>query len=463
MKCVHVIPNCFPESLGGTEVYCWTLCKHLQRLGMEAEVLTPGYGQPLTTEYEYDGVRVYKYAEPTKQTRLHISGLDLPEGIRNFRDSLIKARPDLVHIHGIYPGIGITLQHISEIKALKIPVIYTMHLSGHVCATQTLIRNGTQPCDGIIRPGQCATCSLMHQGYTRVFSEILTGISHILYKAGIDSGYWNNKLGTALSGVNRIVDLRNNLDRLADLCDKVVVLSKWFRNLMGRNGFPAEKMEYVQPGISYLDSTEIAQKVLKFNNNNALKLIFVGRIDQVKDVKLLLNALNDLPEDKIELSIYGKVSDLAYYNQCMKLSRNKKNIHWRGLFSRKELMSIFQQHDMLCLPSALSEMSPLVIHEAFGARIPVLASDVLGNAELINNNVDGLLFPYKSMEILQQQLNRLIDDRNLLASLKNGVVLPAPFESVAGKYLSIYRNVSRNDTQLHKPIEHDEQTARMLF
>ena len=461
MKCVHVLPNCFPESLGGTEVYCWNLCKHLQRMGVVAEVITPGYGQYSTTEYEYDGIKVFKYAEPTIQTRLHINGLDLPEGINHFKSCLIKIRPDLVHIHGIYRGVGITLQHIAEIKSLGIPIVYTMHLPGHICTTQTLIRNESQPCDGIIRPKGCATCSMMYQGHNKLFSEMLTGISSYFHKMGIDPGYWNNRLGTALSGVSRIIDLKRNLGRLSELCDKVVVLSKWFQKMMGLNGFPVEKMEYVHPAISYSDAPEIAQKRLRFNNVNTVKLIFVGRIDPVKDVKLLLKAFKNLPEDKIELSIYGKPSNLSYYNECIELSENKRNIHWRGLFSRDELMSIFRQHDMLCLPSAFSEMSPLVIQEAFGARIPVLASDVLGNAELINNNVDGILFPYKSMEILQYQLNRLIGDSDLLTTLKNGVILPTPFETVAGKYLSIYLSVRRGnqDISLRKPVELDDQMA----
>ena len=78
MKIVHVIPFFLPDTVAGTEIYCWSLCKYLQGQGMEVEVVIPGYGLTATAEYEYDGIRVVKYAEPTEQTRLHIAGLAAP-------------------------------------------------------------------------------------------------------------------------------------------------------------------------------------------------------------------------------------------------------------------------------------------------------------------------------------------------------------------------------------------------
>jgi glycosyltransferase involved in cell wall biosynthesis len=448
VKIIHVIPNFFPETVGGTEVYCWTLCKQLQRRGIITEVLMPGYGQDQTTEYEYDGIRVVRYAEPTHQSRLHISGLRLPEGIIHFKEYLRTANPDCVHIHGIYPGVGITVQHVAEAKDLGLRVIYTMHVSAHICATQTLIHQGKEPCDGLIRPARCASCNLMHSGNSRMVSKILAGISTVFQAGGMDPGRWNSHLGTALSCVNRITDIKTNLDRLADLCDKVIVLANWFKEMMVKNGFPEEKMEFMPPAIAYADEPETLPAPVHFNYAGSVKLLFVGRIDPIKDVQLLLRAFHDLPENRFELSIYGQSTDTGYHLECMELANNN-NIHWRGIFSRENLMSIFRQHDILCLPSALSEMSPLVIQEAFGARIPVLASAVLGNKELITHDVNGLLFPFKSIEGLRNQLNRLINESKLLNMLKNGVVLPMPFEEVARRYIRIYGNREKDENDTH--------------
>jgi glycosyltransferase involved in cell wall biosynthesis len=440
MKIIHVIPGFLPEHVAGTEVYCWSICKFLLAQGIETEVVIPGFGQEENSTYTYDGIRVVKYAEPTKQTRLHISGLALPEGIKAFREYIREARPNCVHFQGIYAGIGITVQHIAEVKALGIPVIYTLHLPGHVCATETLIYKEKEICDGIIRPVRCASCHLVHQGHSNAVANIMAGSSSVLQKTGIDAGYWNSSLGTGLSGVNRIVDIKKRLGQLAMNCDKVAVIAKWFQKIMIDNGFPEEKTIYVPPALPYSGEPGHASPRLDFNFNGSVRLIFIGRLSPLKGIDLLLNAIGKLPEDKIELSIYGK-GDQAYIDKCRQLSGDRRNIHWRGLVSREDLMSTMSQHDMLCLPSAFSEMAPLVIQEAFGAGIPVLASEVYGNAELVQHNKNGLLFTFKSIDSLHAQLKRLLEEDTLLSSLKQGVMPPIPFETVAAQYITIYKSL----------------------
>lgn len=441
VKIVHVIPGFLPDSVGGSEVYCWTLCKQLQKQGIQAEVVIPGFGENQTTEYYYDGIRVTRYAEPTVQSRLHIAGLKLPEGLSYFRQYLRESRPDCVHFHGLYPGIGITIQHLAIAKAMKIRVVYTMHIPGHICINQTLIHNDVEPCDGIIRPLRCAACNLKHRGTNKVVSEALAGVSSLLFNEGIDPGLWNNRLGTALSAVDRVEDLKIMLARLSILCDRVVVLARWFYDMMAANHFPTEIMEYMPPGLTYKNESITNDSSVPFNRPDSIKLIYSGRIDPIKDIQLLVQIFNELPENKFELSIYGKPTDLSYYAKCRKLSENNPDIHWRGVYSRQDLNSIFRQHDMLVLPSAVSEMSPMVIQEAFGAGIPVLASDVFGNHELITHGQNGLLFPFKSGSDLKKQLVRLVEEPDLLDNLRSNVQLPLDFEEVAIKYTELYNNL----------------------
>jgi glycosyltransferase involved in cell wall biosynthesis len=97
---------------------------------------------------------------------------------------------------------------------------------------------------------------------------------------------------------------------------------------------------------------------------------------------------------------------------------------------------------MLCLPSAFSEMSPLVIQEAFAAGIPVLASEVYGNAEQVRHDQNGLLFPFKSLSGLLQQLSRIIEEKDLLPALKSRVVAPPSFDQAGEQYLTLYNRIN---------------------
>jgi glycosyltransferase involved in cell wall biosynthesis len=441
MKIVHILPFFLPDAVAGTEVYCWSLCKYLQRRGVTVEVIIPGYDQDQTTEYIYDGIKVTRYAEPTKSTRLHIAGLSLPGGIKTFRECLKSANPDCVHFHGIYGGVGITFQHIVESKALGIPVVYTMHLPTHLCRTQTLVYKQQQSCDGVIRPIRCAACAMAHQERNEWMTGLIVGASAVLQKVGIDAAKWDNPLGTGLSSVNRIVDIQRDLKRMAGLTDRVVLYAQWFKKMMIANGFPAEKLEYIPPALSFAGNIDAPIAPVAFKYPGSLKLIFAGRLHPSKGIHLMLEALQGLPKGSVELSIYGKEEVNEYTLHCRSLAEGKDYIHWRGLLPREQLLATFRQHDILCLASAFSEMSPLVIQEAFAAGIPVLASEVHGNAELIQPGKNGLLFPFKSMEGFLAQVQRLITDKNLLPSLKSQIKPPLTFDKIGDQYWEVYKQV----------------------
>jgi glycosyltransferase involved in cell wall biosynthesis len=86
-------------------------------------------------------------------------------------------------------------------------------------------------------------------------------------------------------------------------------------------------------------------------------------------------------------------------------------------------------------------MSPLVIQEAYAARVPVLASDVLGNAEQISHNQNGLLFHFNSVVSLKEQLMRCIDEPGLLIEMKSKLPAPVFFDKTANTYFTIYQTL----------------------
>jgi glycosyltransferase involved in cell wall biosynthesis len=118
-----------------------------------------------------------------------------------------------------------------------------------------------------------------------------------------------------------------------------------------------------------------------------------------------------------------------------------KNIKWMGTIQKESVLSEMRQYHALCLPSTFSEMSPLVIQEAFAAGIPVIASNVYGNAEQIKDGVNGLLFRFNDALSLREQLLRCINDPQLLFQLKQGVLSPRSFQEVGDEYHELYQEL----------------------
>jgi len=70
------------------------------------------------------------------------------------------------------------------------------------------------------------------------------------------------------------------------------------------------------------------------------------------------------------------------------------------------------------IPSIWLENSPLVIHEAFMAGVPVVGARIGGIADLVKDGVNGLLYAHDSSKDLAQALTTLATDRVLLDRLR---------------------------------------------
>jgi glycosyltransferase involved in cell wall biosynthesis len=440
MRILHVLPFFLPDTLGGTETYCWALCKYLQQNGHECGVIIPNYNNPKTVQYVYEGIQVTKYSEPTQAEKDHYNGRLAPEGLSAFVDSVIKYKPDVVHFHGIYGGTGITMFHLKALKQKGFSIVYTMHLAGPTCATQTLIYKGKQLCDGIINTRRCAACLMVWKNMPSVMADVISYTSAGLHMLGVDAFRLNSRIGTALSFSYHINAIKKRLQEISRDCDKIIVLTDWYKRILIKNGIEPEKLVQISQTLPPASGDESKMKV-PFLETGSLKVIFAGRISSLKGVDILLEALQGFTQQQIELSIYGQADDETYNTYCKTLSKNMPFVHWRGVLERSSILQAFSQHDLLCLPSTFSEMSPLVIQEAFAAGIPVVASRVYGNMEQVVQDVNGLLFDFKSSTHLRQVLASLIADRSIVAKLKKNITTPLPFSTTGKQYELLYNEL----------------------
>ena len=81
----------------------------------------------------------------------------------------------------------------------------------------------------------------------------------------------------------------------------------------------------------------------------------------------------------------------------------------------------------------------MVIQEASAANVPVIASDVYGNAEQITHNENGWLFKFKDSNSLKLQLQQFIDSPSLVEKVKNNIKPVKSFSTVASEYVNVYK------------------------
>lgn len=442
MKVLQVLNHFLPKTVAGTEIYVWAMSKELQSLGLDIEVVIPNYNNDQSEFTNFDNLPVYKYAETSIVDRALIMGCKEPDGLEKFTNYLLLQKPDIVHFHDITASNGITLHHVKAAKSLGAKVFFTFHLAGYSCKTGSLLYKENIQCDGKIEIGKCGRCYLHSKGYDNM-GWILNVASQFLFALKINSTKWMNKIGTALGNAYLINKQKNDFNFLINNCDKVITLTKWYKEILLLNDVAQQKIILIEQGLPQNINVEKDVKINKVENR--LRLIFVGRLSYFKGLHLLIDALMQLPKDLVLLDIYGQ-NDGTDYEQILKeKSKLFTNITWCGAIEQREIVSLMKQYDVLCLCSTFSEMSPLVIQEAFAAGIPVLASNVYGNAEQIIPNENGWLFKFKNVVDLKIKLQQLLNNPTLLVSAKRNKTEVRNFSTIAKQHLEVYLSAIPNE------------------
>jgi sugar transferase (PEP-CTERM/EpsH1 system associated) len=169
----------------------------------------------------------------------------------------------------------------------------------------------------------------------------------------------------------------------------------------------------------------------------------VGRLVPVKNYALLLHAVarlaNALP---CRLLLIGEGPERAALERLAAQLGLERRVAFPG--HRDDVAQLLAEVDIFVLPS-LSEGLSNTLLEAMAAGLPVVASDVGGNRELIEPERSGLLFPSGDVAALTAHLERLLGSGELRARLGEAAALRARTEfsmqAMLARYSELYRRV----------------------
>ncbi len=436
MKIIYALNNFLPQQVAGTEVYVFALAKAMQQKGYDVTVLIPNFEKTFDENYIYENVKVIKFAEATVLSRGVIAGDMVPDGVSNFAQVIKNIQPDIIHFHTVGGSNGISLHHVRASKIHTKKIVITFHLAGYTCRTNNLLFENKFPCNGLIDVLRCTRCVYTDKGITPFKKNILFQLAASAYTLHYNTRKWNNTFGTAIGYPFVIKKLQDDLHGMVSLANKIIVLTKWYRQVLELNNVASQKLAYISQGLS-----SHAIPVTTINDTSILKIVFVGRINESKGLHLLLEAIKDIPEDKILLDIFGPVNDDEYAAKWKSFTKEKRNIKWLGVIEPLYMVGTLTNYHLLCLPSVICEMSPMVIQEAFAACIPVLASNVYGNAEQITDGKNGWLFNFHDCNDLKNKLQQLINEPSLIKKARQHIAPVKSFETVAEEHALLYKEI----------------------
>lgn len=142
------------------------------------------------------------------------------------------------------------------------------------------------------------------------------------------------------------------------------------------------------------------------------RLLLVGRLVHQKGADLLLDALSDLSEYSWQLTLVGDGPQRPHLEaQAARLGLQAR-VYFADWLEGEALVAAYQQANLFVFPSRHEGM-PNVVLEAMSAGLPVVASRIAGNEELVVDGETGLLIPPEDVDALRRALETLLLDADL--------------------------------------------------
>ncbi len=398
LKVIHGYPYRYNA---GSEVYSQTLCHELANQGHEVVVFTRqenSYKQEYSIEWEFDPI-----LPSIKVCLINMAhgkdGYQHPKVDEAFNKLLDEYEPDVIHIgHLNHLSTSIVLRAHEK----KNPIIFTLHDFWLMCprgqflqGINSLTEDLYPACDSQENQ-KCAS-----QCYWRYFGN---------QDEASDLKYWTEWVGRRMDHVHE----------MSSLVDLYIAPSKY---LMDRfiNDFHLDSEK-----ILYLDYGFHRERLQGRVRKKETDFIFgyIGTHKQAKGIFHLIQAFSQ-NHHGAQLKIWG--SNLPPFTQSLKAfvktlgPEIESKIHWMGGYRNDDIVAdVFNHVDAIVVPSIWGENSPLVIHEALEAKVPIITADYGGMKEYVHHEINGLLFKHRDTKALAFQMRRMMQEPGLAEKVAQG-------------------------------------------
>lgn len=212
----------------------------------------------------------------------------------------------------------------------------------------------------------------------------------------------------------------------------------------GRALDPAHDFRLVPNGVELARFVPVERPA-----NPVVRILFIGRLIPRKGFQYVIRALPRIRTRTavpFEIDVVGSGAMRSHLDNLAAQLGVSHLLKYSGTIPYDELHRTYQSADVFVLTSE-SEGMPCVILEAMACGLPVVATNVAGNQEIVQEGVNGFLVSVGDTERLAEVLGLLVRDTALRRRLGNeSRRLAAPYEwrEIVRRYQAIFREVTQS-------------------
>ena len=401
---ILLLSQFYPPIVGGEERHVRNLGAALARRGHQVSVVTLWY--PGANPDEYDGpVRVYRIRGPLQRLaglfaeseRRHAPPFPDPELVTALARITAREKPEIVHAHN-----WLLASYLPVALWCGAKLVVTLHDYSLVCARKNFMR-GQQMCDGPALT-ECLPCAAGHYG---------------LLKGG----------GTAIANFASAFAARHAVDRFIAVSHAVARHSG-----LAARGLPFVVIpNFVPDDVGVVAAT--ADPCLRELPEGDF-ILFVGDLMRLKGVDVLLQAFAMVDRVPPLVLIGRRCADTP-----VELPLGARMF---SMWPHAAIMHAWRRCLFGVAPSVGPEACATVVMEAMASGKAVIATDIGGMPDLIEDGATGLLVPPGDAGALAAAMRRLLADRELAARMgAEGLVQVETLKaaSVVSRIERVYRDL----------------------
>lgn len=190
---------------------------------------------------------------------------------------------------------------------------------------------------------------------------------------------------------------------------------------------------------------------IKYNVNQKIIILFVGRLVDVKGCEYLIESFKLIVDkfNDIQLIIVGNGPLEAKLKRMVEEFDLKENIRFEGFVERNKISDYYNLSDIIVIPSIVDssgyeEGLPVVLLEALIFGRPIVATRTKGIMEIIKDSYNGILVEPKSSKQIANSILMLINNHQLRYKLSEAALKCSEnygWDVVANKYFEMIKNV----------------------
>lgn len=231
--------------------------------------------------------------------------------------------------------------------------------------------------------------------------------------------------------------------------DKVIVINKELEKEISLRG--VKNISIIPNGVN--TSLINVQSTEKIGITEDIVFGYVGSISPIEGLDLLAKASKELESENLNFSvrIYGDGVFLEPLKQLVR-QLDLKNFYFLGKLKSEKISEAYRTIDVIVNPRLKSKISdtvtPLKPLEAMAYKKLVIASNVGGMRELIDDNINGLLFDSDNLTSLKKVLKQVIEkgiDNEIVDNGFSHVLNNKSWKQNAKKYFNIYKKIIKTN------------------